>query len=444
MHIDLTGKTALVTGSTQGIGLAIAEGLAGSGARVTVNGRSDERVRAAVAELTGKGLADVIGVAADVTTEEGVAQLTQQLPDVDILVNNLGIFGSVPAQEITDDEWRRYFEVNVLSAVRLIRTYLPGMTERGWGRAIQIASDSAIVIPEEMIHYGTSKTALLAVTRGFAKDAAGTGVTVNSVIAGPTHTGGVEDFVYQLVDKNLPWDEAQREFMIKYRPQSLLRRLIEPEEIANMVVYLSSQQSSATTGAAVRADGTVITEPLAGTRAFGRGEDHDRAAREDLESNSKEIVEHAISVRSSQEEIAEVAKPGTTVVSDFMTVRERGSVQHLGSTVSGQLSDQMDRMHALEALFPAVTASGIPKAESVDAIMRLDEAPRGLYSGAVVMFSADGGMDAALTLRSAYEADGQTWLRAGAGIIAESTPDREFEETCEKLTTLAPYLVPRA
>ena len=143
-------------------------------------------------------------------------------------------------------------------------------------------------------------------------------------------------------------------------------------------------------------------------------------------------------------EIAEVAKPGTTVVSDFMTVRERGSVQHLGSTVSGQLSDQMDRMHALEALFPAVTASGIPKAESVDAIMRLDEAPRGLYSGAVVMFSADGGMDAALTLRSAYEADGQTWLRAGAGIIAESTPDREFEETCEKLTTLAPYLVPRA
>jgi salicylate synthetase len=196
--------------------------------------------------------------------------------------------------------------------------------------------------------------------------------------------------------------------------------------------------------AAVRADGTVITEPLAGTRAFGRGADHDRAAREDLESNSKEIVEHAISVRSSQEEIAEVAKPGTTVVSDFMTVRERGSVQHLGSTVSGELSDQMDRMHALEALFPAVTASGIPKAESVDAIMRLDESPRGLYSGAVVMFSADGGMDAALTLRSAYEADGQTWLRAGAGIIAESTPDREFEETCEKLTTLAPYLVPRS
>ena len=195
--------------------------------------------------------------------------------------------------------------------------------------------------------------------------------------------------------------------------------------------------------AAVRADGTVVTEPLAGTRAFGRGVDHDRAARDDLESNSKEIVEHAISVRSSQQEIAEVAKPGTTVVSDFMTVRERGSVQHLGSTVSGELSEHMNRMDALEALFPAVTASGIPKAESVEAILRLDEAPRGLYSGAVVMFSADGGMDAALTLRSAYEADGHTWLRAGAGIIAESTPEREFEETCEKLTTLAPYLVPR-
>lgn len=196
--------------------------------------------------------------------------------------------------------------------------------------------------------------------------------------------------------------------------------------------------------AAVRADGTVLTEPLAGTRALGRGTDNDRAARDDLESNPKEIVEHAISVRTSMAEIAEVAEPGTAVVLDFMTVRERGSVQHLGSTVGGQLQRSMDRMDALETLFPAVTASGIPKAESVDAILRLDEAPRGLYSGAVVTFSADGGMDAALTLRSCYESDGKTWLRAGAGIIAESTPDREFEETCEKLTTLAPHLVPRA
>ncbi|WP_448425216.1 salicylate synthase [Mycolicibacterium porcinum] len=196
--------------------------------------------------------------------------------------------------------------------------------------------------------------------------------------------------------------------------------------------------------AAVHEDGLVVTEPLAGTRAFGRGAAHDQAARDDLESNSKEIVEHAISVRSSLKEIAEVAQPGTATVTDFMTIRERGSVQHLGSTVGARLDPSMDRMDALEALFPAVTASGIPKAEGVEAILRHDEMPRGLYSGAVAMFSADGSLDAALALRAAYEADGHTWLRAGAGIIAESAPDREFEETCEKLSTLSPYLVEEA
>ncbi len=195
--------------------------------------------------------------------------------------------------------------------------------------------------------------------------------------------------------------------------------------------------------AAVHDDGIVVTEPLAGTRALGRGVTRDRQARDDLESNSKEIVEHAISVRSSLREMTEIAEPGSAVVTDFMTVRERGSVQHLGSTVSGRLGPSNDRMDALEALFPAVTASGIPKASGVEAILRLDEGPRGLYSGAVVMFSADGGLDAALTLRAAYERDGKTWLRAGAGIIEESTPEREFEETCEKLSTLAPYLVAR-
>jgi NAD(P)-dependent dehydrogenase (short-subunit alcohol dehydrogenase family) len=257
VNIDLTGKTALVTGSTQGIGFAIADGLASSGARVAVNGRTRERVDEAVAKLRG----DVIGVAVDVTTKEGAAGLLRQLPDVDILVNNLGIFGAAPAREITDEQWRTYFDVNVLAAARLIRTYLPGMTERGWGRAIQIASDSALVIPEEMIHYGVSKTALLALSRGFAKDAAGTGVTVNSVIAGPTHTAGVEDFVYQLLEtdaKSLPWEEAQREFMRKHRPQSLLQRLVEPAEIANVVTYLASPLASATTGAAVRADGGYV------------------------------------------------------------------------------------------------------------------------------------------------------------------------------------------
>lgn len=195
--------------------------------------------------------------------------------------------------------------------------------------------------------------------------------------------------------------------------------------------------------AAVHEDGTVLTEPLAGTRALGRGPARDRGARDDLESNSKEIVEHAISVRSSLREITEVAEPGTAAVTDFMTVRERGSVQHLGSTISARLDPSSDRMDALEALFPAVTASGIPKDSGVEAILRLDEGRRGLYSGAVVTFSAAGGLDAALTLRAAYECDGKTWLRAGAGIIEESEPEREFEETCEKLASLAPYLIAR-
>jgi salicylate synthetase len=195
--------------------------------------------------------------------------------------------------------------------------------------------------------------------------------------------------------------------------------------------------------AAVHDDGVVVTEPLAGTRALGRGVVRDRQARADLESDTKEIVEHAMSVRSSLQEITEVAEPGTAAVVDFMTVRERGSVQHLGSTVTGRLDPSKDRMDALETLFPAVTASGIPKGAAVDAILRLDESPRELYSGAVVMFSDSGGLDAALTLRTVFERDGRTWLRAGAGIIGASDPDREFEETCEKLATLAPHLVPR-
>ncbi|TDD49797.1 SDR family oxidoreductase [Nonomuraea terrae] len=256
MRIDLSGKTALVTGSTQGIGAAIATGLARAGARVGINGRGEASVAAAVERME-SGL-DLVAAPGDVSTEEGCGQVLRMLPDVDILVNNLGIFGATPALEITDEEWRRYFEVNVLAAVRLTRAYLPAMKERGWGRIQYIASDSAVVIPAEMIHYGMTKTALLAVSRGFAKEAAGTGVTVNSVIAGPTHTGGVEDFVYQLVDRELPWEEAQRAFMGEHRPQSLIQRLIEPDEIANMVVYLSSPFASATTGGAVRVDGGYV------------------------------------------------------------------------------------------------------------------------------------------------------------------------------------------
>jgi salicylate synthetase len=195
--------------------------------------------------------------------------------------------------------------------------------------------------------------------------------------------------------------------------------------------------------AAVDHDGSVITEPLAGTRALGRGVVCDRQARDDLESDAKEIVEHAVSVRTAVAEIAEIATPGSAAVTDFMTVRERGSVQHLGSTVGARLSPACDRMDALEALFPAVTASGVPKSAGLDAILRLDECPRGLYAGAVVAFSADGGLDAALALRAVYERGRRTWLRAGAGIIDASDPDREFEETCEKLATIAPYLIAR-
>lgn len=263
MQIDLSGKTALVSGSTQGIGLAIASGLAESGARVAINGRRQDAVSSAAEGIRRRiDGAQVVELAVDIASEEGMQRALELLPSVDILVNNLGIFGSKDALEITDEEWRQYFEVNVLAAVRLTRAYLPAMISAGWGRISYIASDSAIVTPAEMIHYGVSKTALLGVSRGFAKAAAGTGVTVNSVIAGPTHTGGVEDFVYELVDKDLPWDEAQREFMRLHRPQSLIKRLIEPEEIANMVVYLSSPLASATTGAAVRVDGGYVDSIL--------------------------------------------------------------------------------------------------------------------------------------------------------------------------------------
>ncbi len=259
MDIDLSGRTALVTGSTQGIGRAIVARLAACGAAATVNGRDPARVEQAVAELRAELPGTTIeGVAADLGTADGAERLFAALPDVDVLVNNLGIFGPTPVLEIDDETWQRYWDVNVMSGIRLSRHYLAGMRDRGWGRVTFMASDSAVVIPLEMVHYGVTKTALLGVSRGLAKAMAGTGVTVNAVMAGPTHTEGVEDFVAEMVGDEMPWPEAQAEFVRRHRPTSLIGRLIEPEEIANLVAYLSSDLASATTGGAVRVDGGFI------------------------------------------------------------------------------------------------------------------------------------------------------------------------------------------
>jgi NAD(P)-dependent dehydrogenase (short-subunit alcohol dehydrogenase family) len=263
MRVDLTNRTAFVSGSTQGIGRAIAARLAAAGAATTVNGRTADRVDSVVDELRAAHPdVRISGIAADVATAQGAAAVFDALPAVDILVNNLGIFVPQPVLEVDDETWQRYWETNVLSGIRLARHYLPGMRERGWGRVQFMASDSAVVIPEEMVHYGVTKTALLGVSRGFAKAMAGTGVTVNTVIAGPTHTEGVEDFVRTLVGDELPWEQAQVGFIKRYRPTSLIQRLIEPEEIANMVVYLSSDYASATTGGALRVDGGFVDHIL--------------------------------------------------------------------------------------------------------------------------------------------------------------------------------------
>ena len=259
MRIDLSGRTAFVSGSTQGIGRVIAARLAAAGAATTINGRDPDRVGAVVDELRAADPdARIDGIAADVATAAGADAVLTARPAVDLLVNNLGIFAPTPVLEIDDATWQRFWDVNVMSGIRLARGSLPGMRDRGFGRVQFMASDSAVVIPEEMVHYGVTKTALLGLSRGLAKAMAGTGVTVNAVMAGPTHTEGVEDFVRSLVGDDLPWDEAQAEFMRTHRPHSLIQRLIEPDEIANMVAYLCSEHASATTGGALRVDGGYV------------------------------------------------------------------------------------------------------------------------------------------------------------------------------------------
>jgi NAD(P)-dependent dehydrogenase (short-subunit alcohol dehydrogenase family) len=258
MDLQLNDKVALVTGSTAGIGLEIARRLAVEGAKVIITGRNRAKLDQAVASVRAAGGAGISGVLADPSTVEGAIALVQAVPRVDILINNLGIYEIKSFFDITDDEWRRYFEVNVLSGVRLARACLPGMLERNRGRIIFISSESGLVTPGPMIHYGMTKTAQLAVSRGLAELTKGTKVTVNSVLPGPTRSQGIIDFLKSLAsDPEAPAERIEAEFFAKARPSSLLQRMIEPEEIANLVAYVASPLSSATNGAALRVDGGV-------------------------------------------------------------------------------------------------------------------------------------------------------------------------------------------
>jgi NAD(P)-dependent dehydrogenase (short-subunit alcohol dehydrogenase family) len=260
MDLQLVDKRAVVTGSTAGIGFAIAEALAKEGASVVVNGRTERRVKEAVNKLRAFGVrGKVEGVAADVGTVEGTDKLIRCFPDAEILINNAGIFEVKPFEHIDDDDWKRFFEVNVLSGVRLSRHYLRVMKERNWGRIVFISSESALQIPAEMIHYGMTKTAQLAVSRGIAETTAGTNVTVNSVLPGPTASEGVEKFVQQLAaEQNTDTAAVERDFFRTMRSTSLLKRFAKPEEVAALVVFVCSPLSSATNGAALRVDGGVV------------------------------------------------------------------------------------------------------------------------------------------------------------------------------------------
>jgi NAD(P)-dependent dehydrogenase (short-subunit alcohol dehydrogenase family) len=258
MDLQLTNKLALVSGSTKGIGLAIAIGLAREGAKVIINGRTEKSVAEAVAKIhKDVPKAKLESFPGDLSHAGTAEKLAKQFPNVEILVNNLGIFEPKPFDEIPDDDWRRFFDINVLSGVRLSRLYLAGMKKRDWGRIIFISSESGIQIPAEMVHYGMTKTAQLAVSRGIAETCAGTGVTCNAVLPGPTRSDGVDEFVNKL-SGGKPFEEFEKEFFKSIRPSSLIKRFATTEEVANMVVYVCSPLASATNGAALRVDGGVV------------------------------------------------------------------------------------------------------------------------------------------------------------------------------------------
>jgi NAD(P)-dependent dehydrogenase (short-subunit alcohol dehydrogenase family) len=260
MKIDLSRRRAVISGSTAGIGFAIAKGLAEAGAAVVINGRSERAVKDAVGQLTqAVPGASVDGVAADLASAEGVGEFLRRAGSADILVNNVGIFEPKPFDEISDADWHRFFDTNVMSGIRLSRHFVPAMRAKNWGRVVFISSESALNIPTEMIHYGMTKTAQLAVARGLAQTMAGTGVTVNTVLPGPTRSKGVVDFLRDMSKGSDQTMEAiEQEFIAQHRPSSLIRRFATPEEVANMVVYVCSEQASATTGAALRVDGGVV------------------------------------------------------------------------------------------------------------------------------------------------------------------------------------------
>jgi NAD(P)-dependent dehydrogenase (short-subunit alcohol dehydrogenase family) len=256
MHINLAGRTAVVTGSTAGIGFAIAQGLIRAGARVVVNGRTQARVDAAVAAL---GHEYAVGCAADLSQPESLSRLIATAPAADILINSLALFERKAFGEICDDEWRRYFEVNVMTGMRLARHYLPGMTERKWGRVIFIASTAAVSVPPDLLHYSVTKTAVVALARGLANTVAGTGVTVNTILPGLTRTEGFNTmFDHEAQRQGRDVTELETEFVAGIAPHSLIRRMAEPHEVANLVVYLASDQACVSTGGAYRVDGGLL------------------------------------------------------------------------------------------------------------------------------------------------------------------------------------------